>query len=119
MAAAMIDVACPHCGKKYGFAGRVIDCPPCPRCGKEPDRAGLEHDQAILDEFAEFAREWKERGRLVKPGRQRMAAGLTRRQAAKILGVDVLLLADVEAGRAEPGAELAAKMAAAYGFAGG
>ena len=114
----MIDLRCAACGKRYGYAGEPADRVPCPRCGHEPDPTAAAHDQAILDEFRELLHEWRDRKTLVKPGRQRMAAGLTRGQAAKVLGVSREALADIEEGRAGLSAELAKAMAAAYGLEG-
>jgi DNA-binding XRE family transcriptional regulator len=114
----MFDVRCSGCGKRYGFAAEAVTaCPPCPRCHAGPDRSALEADQAKIDEFREFLREWKDRGRLNRPGRIRVAAGLSFGQAVRLLGVDAQALRDIEAGRAEPSADLAAKMAETYGVA--
>jgi hypothetical protein len=30
------DVQCRHCGKRFGWQGRLADRPPCPRCGTGP-----------------------------------------------------------------------------------
>jgi len=30
------DVQCRHCGKRFGWYGRLADRPPCPRCGTGP-----------------------------------------------------------------------------------
>lgn len=49
----MCDASCPKCGKRFGWAGGPLRCPPCPRCGHEIDRAALEHDQAEIDRARE------------------------------------------------------------------
>jgi DNA-binding XRE family transcriptional regulator len=108
---AMIDVSCRKCGKRYGFAGRLTDCPACPKCGAEPDRAGLESDQKYLDELRVLMRS---RPKQTNCSRQRTAAGLSLRQAAKLLGIEPRALADVENGRADLSADLAARMAEVY-----
>jgi Domain of unknown function (DUF4326) len=46
----MIDVCCTKCRRRYGFAGEMTACPPCPRCGHRPDPGQLAHDQALLDQ---------------------------------------------------------------------
>ncbi len=48
--AMMIDVSCSRCGKRYGFHGRVLDQPPCPRCGHAPPLEGLKADAAIIEQ---------------------------------------------------------------------
>lgn len=109
---AMIDVACEKCDCRYGFCGRMTDCPKCPRCGHKPDRAALESTEAKLAET--------ERLLLANPTQaicqqQRVLAGLRLGQAARQLGVESRHLADVENGRTPLPPELAAKMAEVYG----
>jgi DNA-binding XRE family transcriptional regulator len=113
---AMIDVRCRHCRKRYGYCGEPRDCPACPYCSAEPDRAALDHDQEQMDEFRTWLSEWKDRKKLARPGRVRMAAGLSLGQAAKLLGVGRELLAKVETGEVEPSADLTARMAETYGI---
>src|SRR4051794_15854977 len=108
---AMIDVSCRKCGKRYGFTGRLTDCPACPKCGAEPDRARLESDQKHLDELRALMRARPTRANC---SRQRTAAGLSLGQAAKLLGIEPRALADVENGRAYLSADLAAGMAEVY-----
>jgi ribosome-binding protein aMBF1 (putative translation factor) len=109
---AMIDVRCAQCGRRYGFCGRMADCPACPHCGAEPDRAELAATGAKLAETRRLL--------LSNPTqeicqRQRVLAGLSLGQAAKLLGMERRVLADIEDGRAPLPAELAARMAAVYG----
>lgn len=108
---ATIDASCPKCGKRFGWCGKLTDMPNCPRCGREPDRAKLAADQAEMDAFQQLL--------LTRPNasvcrKQRVAAGLTLGQAAKLLGVEPRLLADVEHGRAEMPPGLAEAMGKAY-----
>lgn len=112
----MIDARCERCGRRYGWCGEMRDQPPCPKCGHRPEQAALDAAQAQMDEterliFSEPSQELC--------GRQRVAAGLTLRQAAKLLGVEPRDLADVEHGRAPLMPDLAAKMAELYGVAKG
>lgn len=44
----MMDRRC-LCGKRYGWKGKIVDCPPCPKCGKKPDMDVLLKDQATVD----------------------------------------------------------------------
>jgi hypothetical protein len=55
----MTDVQCGGCGKRYGFRGDPRGCPPCPRCGRYPDPAALDHDARALEEFKGFLRQRK------------------------------------------------------------
>ena len=32
---ALVDATCPKCRKRFGWAGEMIDRPPCPRCGHQ------------------------------------------------------------------------------------
>jgi len=110
-----IDSVCKKCGKRIGWHGRVVDMPCCPRCGAKPDAAALEHDQAEVDSFRELLREMKER----VPGwsqwrRARVAAGLTLRQAARILDVTPTLLSLIEQAEASPLPSLVGRMGACY-----
>lgn len=110
----MIDVRCAACGKRYGFCGEMIDQPPCPKCGREPDRAEIAKVQAQMDEAQRLM---LLHPRDAKPNdlqRQRVQAGLTLHQAARQLGIEARLLADYENGRTQLSAELAQTMAELY-----
>lgn len=109
----MIDVSCPGCRKRYGFSGEIIDCPPCPRCGKAPDRDALESDQKKMDGFRELLRTLPAKHNCA---RQRQAAGLTAGQAAKVLGVTPEELHGIEQGPHPLTADMRAKMIRAYGL---
>jgi hypothetical protein len=109
---AMFDVQCRGCGKRYGFAGeRLTGCPPCPRCGREPAAVALAKDHAEIERFKELLRTRPSRAVC---GDQRVKAGLTLRQAAKLLGVQPIDLAAVENGRAVLSSDLANKMVEVY-----
>lgn len=107
----MIDASCPKCGKRFGWCGEMTDKPPCPRCGHADDPAELAKVQAQMDEMEQLI--------LSRPTanicqRQRVAAGLTLRQAAKQLGIEPRLLSDIENGRTQLSAEMAQRMGRLY-----
>jgi hypothetical protein len=37
------------CGRRFGWAGRLTDKPPCPHCGKPPDTEALKKLEAECD----------------------------------------------------------------------
>ena len=45
----MCDARCPKYRKRFGWRGRVVDRPPCPRCGHQLAREILERDQATIE----------------------------------------------------------------------
>lgn len=113
---AFIDAACPKCRAKIGWYGRVVDRPACHCCGHRPPAADLEHDQAEMDNFRELLAELRE----ANPGwdkwqRARVAAGLSLRQAAKLLEVTPTELSAIERGESRPSEVFAARMANCYG----
>ncbi len=107
----MIDVSCPKCSRRFGWCGEMIDRPPCPRCGHQLPVDALGEDQVEVDAFRRLLAS-RERSDLQN---QRIAAGLTLRQAAKLLSITPSLLADCEWGRCELSADLAQAMARLYG----
>lgn len=114
--AAFIDAQCPKCRTKIGWYGRVVDRPACHRCGHRTDAADLEHDQAEMDNFRRLLAELRQ----ANPGRgkwqkARVAAGLTLRQAAKLLEVAPTTLSEIERGENRPSQALADRMARCYG----
>lgn len=114
-ACGMIDVSCPKCRRRFGWAGRVVDRPPCPRCGFMPARADLEHDQQQLNDFRELLSELQ----TANPGwdkwqKARVAAGLTLRQASELIGMSAADLSAVERGEVKPSDEAAARMRQLY-----
>jgi DNA-binding XRE family transcriptional regulator len=112
---AFMDAACPRCHKRFGWHGRVVDRPPCPRCGHNLDRAQLEQDQYQIDQFRELLAELRQANpNWDKWQRARVAAGLTLRQAAKILEVAPQTLAEIERGENRPSEALATRMARCY-----
>lgn len=111
-----IDAQCPKCRAKIGWYGRVVDRPACHRCGHKPPAADLEHDQAEIDNFRELLAELRQ----ANPGwdkwqRARVAAGLTLRQAAKLLSVLPTQLSEIEQGKVRPSEEFAKQMSECYG----
>lgn len=46
----MNDATCPKCGKRFGWAGEVVDRPPCPNCSHTIPLEILRSDQKMLDE---------------------------------------------------------------------
>jgi len=114
--AAFIDVCCPKCRAKFGWYGRLMDRPPCPRCRFTIPREELERDQAKMDASRELLAELRQ----ANPGwskwrKARVAAGLTLRQAAKLLGVAPTTLSEIERGENQPSEALAARMVGCYG----
>lgn len=113
---AFMDATCKKCGKRIGWFGRAVNMPTCPRCGAEPDRAALERDQTIMDDFRDLLEELRERS--ASPGRlrqARLAAGLTLIQAARLFQIEAPVLAMIERGEASPTREFAGRMAECYG----
>ncbi len=108
------DVQCSKCRKRFGWSGRFVDRPACPRCGHRPPQTELDADQAELDRHRAVMR--------THPGdagpdglrEQRISAGLTLRQAAKMLAVFPSELSDIENGRRALDPELAGRMADVY-----
>ena len=111
-----MDALCPKCKKRFGWYGRVVDRPACSRCGHRPDAADLERDQAAMNDFRELLKELRE----ANPGwdkwqKARIAAGLTLRQAAKLLEVAPTTLSEIERGQNRPSEALADRMRRCYG----
>ena len=113
----MIDARCRKCGRRFGWSGRVLDAPPCPRCGERIPAADLEHDQVELEEFSRWLMERPARtGAKEFWNRARHAAGLSLGQAAAILGIGVGDLNAISEGRADPLPWFAERMRKAYGL---
>ena len=111
----MIDARCEQCGKRFGSSGRMADRPPCPRCGHRPSQAELEAADAEMEAMEQRLRTHPQGATADVRRQQRIDAGLTLHQAAKLLHMPAMLLADLEAGRREPTPEQAALMAEVYG----
>ncbi len=112
---AFIDATCRSCRKRIGWFGRAIDQPACPRCGWKPDRATLEADQAMMDDFRETLLELREANPNWEHWRKaRVGAGLTLRQAAKLLDVIPSDLSDIENGRKQASEALSSRMVRCY-----
>jgi DNA-binding XRE family transcriptional regulator/Zn ribbon nucleic-acid-binding protein len=113
---AFIDAVCPKCKTKIGWFGRAVDRPPCRRCGFQIPKDVLEHDQAKMDRFRELLAGL----RAANPGWERWrearsAAGLTLRQAAKLLEVAPTTLSEIERGENRPSEALTGRMIRCYG----
>lgn len=111
----MIDASCPKCRRHIGWCGTFRNQPAC-SCGYRPPQADL--DAAADRMEADRVRMATHPGKASADMRrqQRVDAGLTLRQAAKLLDVYPLHLSDTENCRAEPSAELCEKMATIYGI---
>lgn len=112
---AFIDASCRKCGARIGWFGRVMDRPACRRCGDRPDDAELQSDQTEMDNFREMLAELRQ----ANPGwnqwqKARVAAGLTLRQAAKLLDVAPTTLSEIERGENRPSEALLARMIRCY-----
>lgn len=110
------DAVCPKCRARIGWSGRAKDRPACHRCGHQIPKAELEEDARKIEEHRQMLRDL----RTANPGWERwrearVAAGLTLRQAAKILDVDPSWLSAVERGERKPTEILAGKMIRCYG----
>ena len=110
-----MDASCRRCKARIGWYGRATDMPACNRCGHRPDVAELEHDQEEMSNFRQLLAELRQ----ANPGwdkwkKARVAAGLTLRQAAKLLEVAPTTLSEIERCENKPSEFLAARMAACY-----
>ena len=93
----------------------MVNRPACFSCGHRPPAAVLEAAQAQLDadhRLMETDPASADGGTVRK---QRLLAGLTLRQAAKLLAITPVELSNYEAGRAPIGAQVGAKMSDVYG----
>ena len=113
--AAMIDVSCPKCRRRFGWCGTMRNQPSCPRCGHRPPQAELDAAEDVMTYFAEQLRTHPGLASAEMRRQQRVDAGLTLRQAARQLGITAVELSDYESCRAEPSAALCERMAAIYG----
>lgn len=91
---AFFDAVCPRCRLRFGWQGEIGDRPDCRRCGYRPAQATLDAAQVEMDRFRELLRTRD----VVKIREQRVAAGLTLRTAAKLLGVFPTDLSNWETG---------------------
>ena len=109
------DASCQKCQRKFGWQGTVLDRPPCPRCGFQIPAEKLQHDAEEIAAFRELLKELRQ----ANPGwdkwqKARVAAGLTLRQAAKLLEVAPTTLSEIERGQNRPSEALAGRMARCY-----
>ena len=112
---AFMDATCPKCKRRIGWHGTVLDRPAC-ACGHQIDKAELQADH---DKVAEFRRLL-----LLSPHqasgsdlrKQRIAAGLTLRQACQRLALTGADLTEIEQGLTKPDEALATRMGNLYGM---
>ena len=112
---AFIDACCKRCHARIGWYGTVLEHPGCPRCGWKPAPETLQSDHQKMVNFRELLTELRQ----ANPGwdkwqKSRVAAGLTLRQAAKLLEVAPTTLSEIERGQNRPSEELAGRMARCY-----
>lgn len=113
---AFIDAACKRCHARIGWYGTVLEHPGCHRCGWKPNPETLKADHEEMVNFRELLAELRQ----ANPGwdkwqKARVAAGLTLRQAAKLLEVAPTTLSEIERGETRPSEALAGRMARCYG----
>jgi hypothetical protein len=111
---AMWDVHCEKCGKKFGYAGKFSDQPPCPKCGHQKPKDKLEGIQKILDEDERIIESSIKDIQAFHRRRKRTLAGLTARQAARLSGIDIPRLDKYESGQEELTEEETKKLDALY-----
>ena len=112
---AMIDAQCPKCGRRFGWFGRMANRPACPRCGNRPPQEELDKADAEMAAFEQRLLTHPKDADAEMRRQQRIDAGLTLRQAAKLLGMTPTDLSAIEQGNAIPPSETCDKMAEIYG----
>lgn len=112
---AMIDASCPKCGRRFGWCGSMSNRPACPKCGHRPPQEELDSAEAEMEAMEKLILTRPRDASIEMRRQQRVAAGLTLRQAAKLLGMTPADLSAVEQGRMEPAPELLEKMSEVYG----
>ena len=113
---AMIDATCSKCGRRIGWYGTIADRPACPRCGHRPPRAELDAAEAEMQAFRDRLATHPRNADADTRRQQRLDAGLTLRQAAKLLNTTPTNLSAIEQGTAIPSTEMADRMAEVYGM---
>lgn len=43
------DASCPKCRKKFGWIGRLVDKPACPKCGKKDKMEDLQREDEEME----------------------------------------------------------------------
>jgi len=82
----IIDAQC-KCGKRLGWSGTMRNRPACPACGHRPPQAELDAAADQMDAVRERLRTYPGNASAGMRRQQRVDAGLTLRQAAKLLGI--------------------------------
>jgi uncharacterized Zn finger protein (UPF0148 family) len=111
---AMIDASCPKCRRRFGWCGTLANRPACPMCGHRPPQSELDAEAAEMEAFHERLRTHPGRADGETRRQQRVDAGLTLRQAAKLLGILPVELNWYEKG-IQPPESVCARMAEVYG----
>src|SRR6185312_11599853 len=111
---AMIDARCSKCRAHIGWYGTMASMPVCSKCGHRPPQAELDAVAARMEEQRQRLATSPLRASADMKRQQRVDAGLTLRQAAKLLGVPAVYLASVERGDVAPTPEECQKMAEVY-----
>jgi DNA-binding XRE family transcriptional regulator len=112
----MIDASCPKCRRRFGWAGTMATMPACPGCGYRPPQSELDANAAEMDAFRELLKTRPQDGTGETLRQQRLAAGLTLRQAAKQLELSPSTLSALEQGQTQLSAEVALAMIEVYGL---
>jgi DNA-binding XRE family transcriptional regulator len=89
--------------------------PACPKCGHRLPQADLDAAEAEMKAFRELLWTHTRNADAKMRRQQRVDAGLTLRQAAKLLGISPTDLTAIEMGREEPTPEMLELMAKTYG----
>ncbi len=111
---AMLDATCPKCNRRIGWYGTVLDRPACRHCGHQIDRAALQADHDQVAEFRRLLALAPHQASGTDLRAQRIAAGLTLRQAALRLQISGLDLSRIESGIDRPDEKLATRMGNVY-----
>ena len=88
---------------------------PACHCGHRPPQEELDTISARMEAFQERLRTHPGKASADVRRLQRIDAGLTLRQAAKLLNISPVELSDYESCRAEPSAAVCERMAEVYG----
>lgn len=115
MSIAFIDATCVKCRARIGWLGTALDQPACRKCGHKPDPEKLAADHKAMEDFRKMLAELRDANPNWEHWRKaRVAAGLTLRQAAKLLEIAPSTLSDIERGQNRPSKALAERMARCY-----
>jgi ribosome-binding protein aMBF1 (putative translation factor) len=111
----MIDAQCSKCARRFGWSGTMAQRPACPRCGFRPPQADLDAAARKMEEYSERLRTHPANAGAEMRRQQRVDAGLTLRQAARLLDVMPSVLSEIEQRVITPTPEFLERMAQIYG----